>query len=149
MTGLLTCAAQSETPEACDHFILLETGPELLTGSTRLKAGSATKLALNIITTVSFIRLGKVYDNLMVDLRATNDKLTDRALRIMAEFCPNLARPDALDLLHRADGRLKTAIVMKKLGVDRVDAEQLLETHRGVLRSVLERSVQSPPVPDE
>ena len=88
---------------------MLDTGPELLTGSTRLKAGSATKLALNIITTSTFVRLGKVYSNLMVDLKATNDKLTDRAIRILRELCPKLSRPEAATVLDRAGGRLKAA----------------------------------------
>jgi len=80
VTGFLTCAPHAEA-DGCDHRIVLETGAEILTGSTRLKAGTATKIALNAITTAMFVRLGKTYGNLMVDVAATNDKLVDRAAR--------------------------------------------------------------------
>ncbi|MCZ6837277.1 MAG: N-acetylmuramic acid 6-phosphate etherase [Planctomycetota bacterium] len=137
MTGLLTCAPQASPPEACDHLLLLDTGPELLTGSTRLKAGSATKLALNIITTTTFTRLGKVYGNLMVDLRATNDKLSDRAIRIFIELFPETTREESHEWLAQAHGALKLALVMKKLGVDRNEAERRLQNNHGQLRSIL------------
>lgn len=142
-TGLLTCAPQASGGVECDHLICLDTGPELLTGSTRLKAGSATKLALNIITTTAFTRIGKVYSNLMVDLRATNAKLTDRALRILVELNPDLSREAAHDLLERAGGGLKTAIVMHNRGIDRTSAERLLEAHHSRLRDVLETPAAS------
>ncbi len=138
LTALLTCAAPARPPPGCDHLVVLPTGPELLTGSTRLKAGSVTKLALNIISTTAFVRLGKVYSNLMVDLRATNDKLTDRAIRVLIELCPGLTREAAAGLLRRADGRVKTAIVMERLGVDCAAATALLDEHGGMLRGVLE-----------
>ena len=138
MTGLLTCAAPPQLPQDCDHIIHLDTGPELLTGSTRLKAGSATKLALNIISTAAFTQLGKVYSNLMVDLRATNAKLADRALRILKELCPELSRDAAADLLHRAGGELKTAIVMQRLDIGTAEARSLLHTNAGTLRAVLD-----------
>jgi len=138
MTGLLTCVPDLPPPPGCDHHIGLETGPELLTGSTRLKAGSATKLALNIITTTLFVQQGKVYRNLMVDLRATNHKLVDRAIRILLELFPDLDdRPTAAALLEDADGQLKTAIVMQQCGVDRTRAEERLTRHGGHLRQVL------------
>jgi N-acetylmuramic acid 6-phosphate etherase len=137
-TGMLTCVAQPTPPEGCDHLIVLDTGPELLTGSTRLKAGTATKLALNIITTLTFVRLGKVYGNLMVDLRATNDKLRDRAIRILIELFPDLTREDAADLLKRADNELKPAIVMRRREVDLEQAHQLLATSQGRLRDVMD-----------
>ena len=136
-TALLTCSEPESLPQGCDRLIFLETGAELLTGSTRLKAGSATKLALNIITTTLFVRLGKVYSNLMVDLRATNDKLTDRAIRILIELCPQLTREESSRLLDRAAGDLKTAIVMQRLGVDVEQAGRLLAESRGILRGVL------------
>jgi N-acetylmuramic acid 6-phosphate etherase len=109
----------------------------VLTGSTRLKAGSATKLALNIISTVTFARLGKVYGNLMVDLAATNDKLVDRAIRILRTFDAELTREAALALLERAGRQLKTAIVMLKLNVERDEAERRLREARGQLRAVI------------
>ena len=144
-TALLTCAEPEPHPEGCDHLIVLRTGPELLTGSTRLKAGSATKLALNIITTTLFVRLGKVYSNLMVDLRATNDKLRDRAIRILVELCPELDREESAQLLDRANGELKTAIVMQRLGVEVEPAGSLLAEHQGILRHALagERAASS------
>jgi N-acetylmuramic acid 6-phosphate etherase len=110
----------------------------VLTGSTRLKAGSATKLALNIITTAAFVRMGKVYSNLMVDLRATNRKLSDRALRILGQVCPGLSREQAMDVLRQARGSLKTAIVMQRLHVDLPTAGSLLEQHNGRLRAILD-----------
>ena len=136
-TALLTCAEPDSVPEGCDHLIVLKTGAELLTGSTRLKAGSATKLALNIITTTLFVRLGKVYSNLMVDLCATNEKLTDRAIRILIELCPELEREDSSQLLGHAGGELKTAIVMQRLGVNSKESRVLLEAHGGALGRIL------------
>ncbi len=136
-TALLTCVEPDSAPEGCDHLIVLKTGAELLTGSTRLKAGSATKLALNIITTTLFVRLGKVYSNLMVDLRATNEKLTDRAIRILIELCPELERGESARVLDRANGELKTAIVMQRLGMEVEQAGRLLAENQGILRHAL------------
>ena len=109
----------------------------MLTGSTRLKAGSATKLALNIITTTAFVQLGKVYSNLMVDLRATNDKLADRAIRILLELCPELSRETAADTLEHAQGNLKAAIIMQKRAVNFEEAQALISTHHGHLRPII------------
>ncbi|MBG79199.1 MAG: N-acetylmuramic acid 6-phosphate etherase [Phycisphaerae bacterium] len=136
MTGLMTCAPPPDTARA-DHHILLDTGAELLTGSTRLKAGTATKIALNAITTSLFIRLGKVHENLMVDLRATNAKLHDRCLRILCELCPDLDRFAADAILKKADGDLKVAIVMARLGVNAREANLRLVDVDGHLRAVL------------
>lgn len=135
-TGLLTCA-RLNAPEDCDHLITLATGPEVVTGSTRLKAGTATKIALNTITTTLFVRLGKVYGNLMVDVRATNDKLYDRAMRILCELCPELDRPTAADRLEEAKGDLKTAVVMTRKGVGYGPARQALDEAGGDLRATL------------
>ncbi len=136
LTALLTCTP-SAAGTSCDHVIVLDTGPELLTGSTRLKAGSATKLALNIISTTLFVRLGKVYSNLMVDMRATNTKLTDRAIRILCELKPELTREAASGVLHDAGGELKAAIVMARLGVDLAAARAKLAEHGERLRPIL------------
>jgi N-acetylmuramic acid 6-phosphate etherase len=136
-TALITCAPLKNAPAGCDQVVLLNTGPELLTGSTRLKAGSATKLALNIISTSVFIRLGKVYSNLMVDLRATNAKLTDRAIRILCELCPEVSRQHAAELLHNADGELKTAIVMQRFGINAGEARQRLADAGENLRAAM------------
>ena len=135
-TGLLTCAAPT-APLNVHHLIVLETGPEILTGSTRLKAGSATKLALNTITTTAFVQLGKVYGHFMVDLRATNAKLTDRAMRILLTLCPGLDRPAAHTLLTQAGGELKTALVMRHRAIDADAARTLLDKHQGLLRPIL------------
>ena len=109
------------------------TGPEVVTGSTRMKAGTATKLVLNMITTGAMIRLGKTFGNLMVDLRATNDKLDDRSERIVVEVC-GVSRDEARELLDAAGGSVKIAIVMQKLGVDRDAARERLENAGGVIR---------------
>ena len=107
-TALLRCADAG--PVEVDHLLQVETGAELLTGSTRLKAGTATKIVLNTITTSAFVRLGKVHGRRMVDLRATNDKLHDRALRILRAYVPALDRAEANAVLENCDGELKTAI---------------------------------------
>jgi N-acetylmuramic acid 6-phosphate etherase len=105
-------------PPHADHLIILDTGPEILTGSTRMKAGTATKLALNTISTTLMVRTGRVFQNLMVDVRATNNKLTDRAARIIATLT-GLARDESLALLDRAGGAVKTAVVMHSRAVPR------------------------------
>ena len=136
-TIFLSC---SEPPallkETCDLCITILVGPEVVTGSTRMKAGTATKLVLNTITTGAMIRLGKTYGNLMVDLRASNAKLEDRSHRIVMETT-GLAREAAAQVLERADGRVKTAIVMARRGVERDEAEALLAAHAGRLRAVV------------
>ncbi len=124
LTGLLTCARVPKPP-ACDHLILLATGPEVLTGSTRLKAGTATKLALNTISTTLMVQSGRVYGNLMVDVRATNDKLRDRAARVVSTLT-GLDRAAALALLDRADGHAKVAVVMARLTIDAATARAKL-----------------------
>jgi len=136
LTALL-CCAPIDRPPACDHLVILETGPELLTGSTRMKAGTATKLALNTISTVLMVRSGKIYRNLMVDVRATNDKLRDRAARIVGTLT-GLDRDASFALLDRAGGSVKTAVVMHALALDREAAEARLAAAGGRLDRVLE-----------
>ena len=141
--AILACSPPPEELLAIvDLAILPITGPEVVTGSTRMKAGTATKLVLNTITTGAMIRLGKTYGNLMVDLRATNRKLEDRSERILMEVCA-IPRAEARELLTRADRRVKTAIVMHKLGVDRAEAERALDAAGGVIRRV----IREPPPP--
>lgn len=135
ITGLLCCCT-IEQPAHCDHLVMLKTGPEVLTGSTRMKAGTATKLTLNTISTTLMVRSGRVYENLMVDLKATNDKLRDRAARIITTLT-GLDRQAAFDLLVTSGGNVKTAIVMHKKSVDRARAEQLLADNQGRLGQVL------------
>jgi N-acetylmuramic acid 6-phosphate etherase len=118
-----------------DVTILPIVGPEAVTGSTRMKAGTATKLVLNTITTGAMIRLGKTYGNLMVDLRATNNKLVDRSQRIVMEVC-GVSRDEAKKLLEQADKSVKTAIVMQKKSVSRDEARRLLAENGGVIRRI-------------
>ena len=112
-------------------------GPEIITGSTRLKAGTATKLVLNMLSTISMIKIGKVYNNLMVDLQSSNAKLTDRGIRIIMEVT-GTDFDTAQETLGRAGGSVKTAIVMLAAGVEYDDAVSRLESQAGVLRRVLE-----------
>lgn len=141
-TGLVACSPPPDAMRAvADVAVVAVTGPEVLTGSTRLKAGTATKLILNMITTGAFVRLGKSYGNLMVDLRATNAKLTDRSERMVMEVC-GVERQAARALLDAADGRVKVAITMQLLGVGRDEAQRLLDAHGGVIRRVLPGSPQ-------
>ncbi len=116
--------------------ILPLTGPEPVTGSTRMKAGTATKLVLNMISTGAMIRIGKTYGNLMVDLRAMSQKLVDRGERILMEVC-GVTRDEARALIDAAGGSVKTAIVMQKRGSSRADAERALVEAGGVIRRVI------------
>jgi N-acetylmuramic acid 6-phosphate etherase len=122
--------------ESCDVCLTLLVGPEVVTGSTRMKAGTATKLALNTITTGAMIRLGKTYGNLMVDLKAWNEKLVDRGERIVMETS-GASRADARSAINAAEGQVKTAIVMVRLGLDKAEAERQLVEHQGRLRVLL------------
>jgi N-acetylmuramic acid 6-phosphate etherase len=136
-TVLVTCAdAPAVLRETCDRLVAMRVGPEALTGSTRLKAGTATKLALNTITTGAMIRLGKTYGNLMVDLRTSSAKLRDRAERIVMEVCA-VDRLTARDVLAGAGGSAKLAIVMRRRGVDAAEAARLLDEAGGVIRRVI------------
>jgi N-acetylmuramic acid 6-phosphate etherase len=137
-TAIVACSPPAaELRREVDVAIVPITGPEALTGSTRMKAGTATKLVLNTITTGVMIRMGKTFGNLMVDLRATNEKLKDRSERILMEVC-GVDREAARALLREAKGHVKTAIVMQKLGLSRADAERALEQAGGVIRRALE-----------
>ena len=119
-----------------DHLVCIVTGPESVTGSTRMKAGTATKLALNMLSTTAMTHLGKVWGNLMVDLRASNIKLRDRAARLVASQvgCP---REEAFALLDAAGGSAKTALVMGCLRLSREEAEKKLAENAGSLRRLL------------
>jgi len=142
-TALVACSPPPQDAlDVADILILALTGPEVVTGSTRMKAGTATKLVLNTITTGAMIRLGKTYGNLMVDLRATNEKLKDRSQRIIMEVC-DVPREKAQGLLERSGGVVKTAIVMHFLDVDRAEAERRMAEKGGVIRRVVNR----PPPP--
>ena len=130
-TVLVTCSTPPKLlTETCDVVIVPKVGPEALTGSTRMKAGTATKLVLNTISTGAMIRLGKVYGNLMVDLLALSAKLKDRGERIVME-CAGVDRGRARAAIEDAGGSVKVAIVMAKKGVGRDEAKKLLETAGG------------------
>ncbi|MCX5662410.1 MAG: N-acetylmuramic acid 6-phosphate etherase [Planctomycetota bacterium] len=138
-TGLIVCVELAGVREdrAClDHAVELLVGPEPLTGSTRMKAGTATKLALNMITTTAMVRVGKVWGNLMVDVRASNSKLVDRATRILMGQT-DLSRADAAALLEKAGGKVKLALIMAHRGVDAAEAQKLLDATQGQLRPIL------------
>src|SRR5438132_894525 len=141
VTGLVSC---SDPPQlltgTCDVLILPKVGPEVLTGSTRMKAATATKLVLNTITTGAMIRMGRAYGNLMVDLMAWSDKLRDRSERIVMECC-QVDRGAARRAIEAAGGSAKLAIVMVKKGLAKAEAERLLQQAGGFVR----RAVGDPP----
>jgi N-acetylmuramic acid 6-phosphate etherase len=142
-TAIVACTPPPEdVVRHVDVAIVPITGPEVVTGSTRMKAGTATKLVLNMITTGAMIRIGKTYGNLMVDLRATNAKLRDRSERIIVEVT-GVDRDEARRLLADAGDRVKTAIVMHALDTGREGAERALEKGGGVVRRV----IPGPPPP--
>ncbi len=131
----LTCVPNSDVGTASDIAITPTVGPEVITGSTRMRAGTATKLVLNMLSTGTLVRLGYVYGNLMVNVQPTNVKLEDRAKRIIARAA-GTSYDEAGELL-RQGGSVRAAIVMKKLGVDRADAERRLAEAKGNLRVAL------------
>ena len=133
----MACVPSDQAPMPCNIDIRLLTGPELLTGSTRLKAGTATKMALNVISTSVMVRLGKVYGNRMVDVAATNSKLVDRSLRILSDLA-GTSRDQGLKLLDDAGGSVKLALLMAAAGLNHEDANGLLQNHRQNLRAALQ-----------
>ncbi len=134
----LSCVPGSPLASAGDLAITPATGPEVITGSTRMKAGTATKLVLNMLSTGLMIRLGHVYGNRMTNVQPTNQKLVDRASRLIAEIAEMDLQP-ARDLLQQA-GSVKAAIVMHRLRLTRMEAEQRLAVHGGDLRRTLEEA---------
>lgn len=133
----MACVPGDQAAMPCDIDIRLLTGPELLTGSTRLKAGTATKMALNVISTAVMVRLGKVYGNRMVDVAATNSKLVDRSLRILRDLA-DVPRERGLELLQAAQGSVKLALMMEAADLDVEPARAVLEAHGQHLRTALE-----------
>ena len=131
----LTCVPGSPVASAGDIAIVPATGPEVVTGSTRMKAGTTTKLVLNMLSTGALIRLGYVYGNLMVNVQPTNTKLVDRAARIVATIT-GLTHDQAAQLLAQAEA-VKTAVVMHKLQLSRADAEARLTSAHGRLKDAL------------
>ncbi len=135
-TVALTSAAGSPLARAAQTAIVTATNAEVLAGSTRMKAGTAQKVALNAISTAVMVRLGKVYDNLMVDLVASNEKLRARALRLVGAIA-DVGEERARQLLKAANGRVKVAIIMERRGVDATAAQALLDERAGSLRALL------------
>jgi len=138
-TTLVTCAPARGLGRLADVVIAVRTGPEVLTGSTRLKAGSATKAVLNAITTAAMVRLGKAYENLMVDLRPTSAKLVDRTRRIVTA-ATGKTDAEVTRLIEQAGGEVKTAIVMGRLGVSAAEARERLAGAKGHVRKALGRA---------
>jgi len=136
-TIFVCCVPDPDVPVDVDVTISPLVGPEVVTGSTRMKAGTATKLVLNTITTSAMVLLGKTYGNLMVDLTATCEKLRDRACRIVMETA-GVEYVAAAEVIGRAGGSVKTAIVMQRTGLDRAAAERLLGESGGFVRKALD-----------
>ncbi|MCL6452256.1 MAG: N-acetylmuramic acid 6-phosphate etherase [Alicyclobacillus sp.] len=143
-TVAVSCNVQAEASRHADVPIEVATGPEVLSGSTRLKAGTAEKLVLNMLSTASMFRLGKVYHNLMVDMRVTNEKLSERAKRIVMVTAA-VDYQTAEQVLADANGYVKAAILMAKTGVDRATAEARLAAAGGFLRIALGETTDTAP----
>jgi len=135
-TIFVTCGRVDSVTALADVVIELPTGPEVIAGSTRLKAGTATKIVLNAISTTAFVLLGKTYGGLMIDVRPTNAKLWARAVRIVTSLT-GLPDDAALKLIQKAGGRAKVALVMHHAGVGAARARDLLVEHKGSLRSIV------------
>jgi N-acetylmuramic acid 6-phosphate etherase len=135
----ISCTPHSELAAAVEIAITPLTGPEVVAGSTRLKAGTATKLVLNMITTGSMIRRGMVYGNLMVNVQARNHKLLDRARRIVRDAA-NIPEEEAARYLEAAGNAVQTAIVMARTGLDREEANQVLTRAGGRVAEALQRA---------
>ena len=135
-TIFFTCSPTATSGIDADVEIVPQVGPEVVTGSTRMKAGTATKLVLNMISTGSMIKLGKTYGNLMVDLQPKNAKLRDRSIRILSVLT-QLDRQAAQQRLEEADNQLKLALVMELCEVDTQKARWLLDKHDGIIKNAV------------
>ena len=138
-TIALACAEKAEIAELSDIALLPVTGPEVITGSTRLKAGTAQKMVLNMLSTGTMIKLGKVYGNLMVDVKATNEKLSERALRIVMAAA-GCKRKEAEDTLMKAGGQAKLAILIALTGCSPAEGRLQLGLTQGHLANALKRT---------
>lgn len=135
-TGSIACNKDAKISEYSDYPIEVETGAEVLSGSTRMKAGTATKMVLNMITTTAMIKIGKVYDNLMVDLKPTNEKLVDRATKIISEIS-GYDYESSKKTLSQANNNVKAAIIMATKNVDYEESIKILENNKGFIREDL------------
>ncbi len=140
-TLFLTCNPRTEFNfKEVDIAICPFVGPEVIMGSTRMKSGTAQKLVLNMLTTASMIRLGKIYENMMIDLQLTNKKLIERAKRIIMTVT-NVTYKEADDFLRKSGGHVKTALVMIKANVTKEDAEKRLEISSGFVRKAIDSNI--------
>jgi N-acetylmuramic acid 6-phosphate etherase len=139
-TIFIACVPADQVPLEVDVDVRLLVGPEVLAGSTRLKAGTVTKLALNILSTGTMVLLGKVYGNRMVDVAVTNQKLYGRAIRIIQDLT-DLSREDAVDLLEKSDRSVKLALLMHWTGLDAKTGQQCLADCQGNLRQAMKQNI--------
>ncbi|MCQ2754158.1 MAG: N-acetylmuramic acid 6-phosphate etherase [bacterium] len=135
-TIALTCNHKALILEEVGLGICVEVGPEVIAGSSRMKAGTAQKMVLNMLTTGAMIKIGKTYENFMIDLKPTNEKLKDRAIRIVSEIA-GVSNTDSLKTLLECDWSVKVAILMIKCGLKKDEAKELLRKNCGVLRRAL------------
>ena len=135
-TIAVTCNSQGAIASEAGHVICAEVGPEVIAGSSRLKAGTAQKMILNMLSTGSMIKIGKTYENFMIDLKAVNEKLKDRAIRIVSQIA-EVTHSEALSSLLKCNWEIKTAIIMLKMKLDTDDARLELRKHGGVLRRLI------------
>lgn len=132
----ITCNSEGKIADEVGTLICVEVGPEVIAGSSRLKAGTAQKMILNMLSTGSMIRIGKTYENFMIDLKATNEKLKDRAIRIVSQLA-EVNNAMAFETLQKCGWKIKTAVVSIKKNISIEDAEKELKHYHGVLRRVL------------
>ncbi len=135
-TIAVTCNSQGAIASEAGHVICAEVGPEVIAGSSRLKAGTAQKMILNMLSTGSMIKIGKTYENFMIDLKAVNEKLKDRAIRIVSQIA-EVTHSEALASLLKCNWEIKTAIIMLKMKLDTDSARLELRKHGGVLRRLI------------
>ena len=136
-TGAISCNKDSRTFELADYPIYLPVGPEIVTGSTRMKSGTAQKLALNMITTTAMIRLGKVYNNFMIDLMPVNAKLVERSKRLINEIT-GCGESRAARIFEDSGRKIRTAVIMASLEVSKEEAEALLKQGNGNINNALD-----------
>ena len=139
-TIAITCNHNGRIADEAGHVICVEVGPEVIAGSSRLKAGTAQKMILNMLSTGSMIKIGKTYENFMIDLKANNEKLKDRAIRIVAQIA-EVSHSDALGMLLKTNWEIKTSIVALKMKLNADSARNELRKHGGVLRKLLTEEI--------
>ena len=140
-TIALTCNHKALILEEVGHGICVEVGPEVIAGSSRMKAGSVQKMVLNMLSTGAMIKIGKTYENFMIDLKPTNEKLKDRAIRIVSEIT-GVSHAKSLQVLLETDWQVKTSIIMLNCKIDKVKAQEVLRKNCGVLRKTMATFVE-------